>query len=173
MSGAGVTLPRPLSEQDDREDFDCGREALNVWFRRHAWRNHAGNVSRVNVIADIGTGRIVGYVALSSAQIERSFLPKAQQRNQPDPLPVTLLGQLAVDKRDQGKGHSTALLFFALKTALRAAETVGSLGVITHRLDEGVRQFYARWGFQDLIYDPRGAMLVRMADLQRSFAEKE
>ncbi len=57
----------------------------------------------MNVIADPLSGRIIGYVTLSAAQIERAFLPKPQQRNQPNPLPVTLLGQLAVDKDYQGQ----------------------------------------------------------------------
>jgi hypothetical protein len=65
-----------------------------------------------------------------------------------------------------------SLLLFALKAALRAAEVVGSIGVITHPLDDGVRRFYARWGFQDLPFDPRRAMLVRMVDLQQSFASE-
>ena len=165
-----VTPPRPLVEGDDLAYFDCGRESLNAWFRRHAWGNHVSGVSRVNVIADAGSGRIVGYVTLSAAQIERAFLPKPQQRNRPDPVPVTLLGQLAVDKDYQGQGHASSLLLFALKTALHASQTVGSLGVITHPLDDDVRRFYVRWGFQGLPFDPHHAMLVRMVDLQRSFA---
>jgi GNAT superfamily N-acetyltransferase len=167
---AAVTLPRPLAEDDDRSQFDCGRESLNTWFRRHAWGNQASGASRVNVIADAMSGRIVGYVTLSAAQIERAFLPKSLQRNRPDPLPVTLLGQLAVDKDYQGQRHAVSLLVFALKTASRAAEMVGSVGVITHPLDDGVRSFYAKWGFADLPFDPRRAMMVRMVDLQRSFA---
>ena len=165
-----VTPPRPLVEGDDLAHFDCGRESLNAWFRRHAWGNHVSGVSRVNVIADIGSGQIVGYVTLSAAQIERAFLPKPQQRNRPDPVPVTLLGQLAVDKDYQGQGHASSLLLFALKTALHASQTVGSLGVITRPLDDDVRRFYVRWGFQELPFDPHRAMLVRMVDLQRSFA---
>lgn len=164
-----VTPPRPLAEDDDRDRFDCGRESLNAWFRRHAWANHASGASRVNVMADSASERIVGYVTLSAAQIERAFLPKPQQRNRPDPVPVTLLGQLAVDKDYQSQGHAASLLLFALKTALRAAEIIGSTGVITHPLDDGVRSFYARWGFQDLPFDPRRAMFVRMVDLRRAF----
>ena len=57
---------------------------------------------------------------------------------------------------------------FALKTALRAAESVGSVGVITHPLDDSVRAFYAKWGFQDLPFDPRRAMIVRMVDLRKN-----
>jgi len=39
---------------------------------------------------------------------------------------------------------------------------------MTHPLDEGVRAFYARWGFEDLPFDPQRAMIVRMIDLNES-----
>jgi GNAT superfamily N-acetyltransferase len=165
---AGVTLPRALAESDDRNRFDCSRESLNHWFRRHAWANHAAGISRTNVMCDAATEAIIGYVTLSAAQIERAFLPKSRQRNMPDPVPVTLLGQLAVHKDYQGKGHARSLLLFALRAALRASREIGSFGVITHPLDDRARTFYRRWGFQDLPFDPRGAMIVRMVDLERS-----
>ncbi len=164
-----VAPPRPLVEADDRSLFDCGRDSLNIWFHRHAWNNQANGASRVNVLTDAASGKIIGYVSLSASQIERAFLPKPRQRNRPDPIPVMLLGQLAVDLAYQGQGHAASLLLFALRTALRASEIVGSMGVITHPLDDGVRGFYARWGFQDLPFDPRRAMMVRMPDLQKSF----
>ena len=165
---AGVAAPRPLLETDDRMAFDCGRASMNSWFHRHAWNNHASGASRVNVLCDADNGAVVGYVTLSAAQIERAFLPKSQQRNRPDPLPVTLLGQLAVHKDRQGQGHAASLLHFALRTAVAAADHIGSIGVITHPLDDGVRAFYARHGFEDLPFDPRRAMMVRMVDLRRS-----
>lgn len=169
---AAVAPPRPLAESDDRSKFDCGRESLNNWFRRHGWVNHVNDVSRVSVTTDAKTGRIVGYVASSAAQIERAYLPKPQQRNRPDPTPVLLLGQLAVDKAYQGKGYAVDLLHYALKTALRVSESVGSMGVITHPLDDGMRGFYAKWGFQELPFDPRRAMIIRMADLRLHFNDK-
>ena len=52
---------------------------------------------------------------------------------------------------------------------MRVAEIVGSTGVITHPLDDGVRGFHARWGLQDLPFDPRRTIFVRMVDLQRVF----
>ena len=141
---------------------------MNRWFQRHAWANHAAGISRTNVICGTATGEIVGYVTLSAAQIERAFLPRSQQRNRPDPIPATLLGQLAVHRDHQGGGHARSLLLFALRTALRASRDIGSLGVITHPIDDGVRAFYARWGFEDLPFDPRRAMIVRMVDLEKS-----
>lgn len=164
----GVTSPRPLAESDDRREFDCGRASINEWFRRHAWNNHVTGISRATVICDRDTGRIAGYVTLSAAQIEREFLAKAQQRNRPNPIPVTLLGQLAIDRTYQGQGHARSLLFFALTTALRASREVGSFGVITHPIDEATRALYVRWGFGDLPFDPKGAMIVRMVDLEKS-----
>ena len=165
---AEVTPPRPLSEDDERGHFDCGRDSLNAWFRRHAWLNHVSGISRTNVICDTGTGLIAGYVTLSAAQIEREFLAKAHRRNKPDPVPATLLGQLAVDRAFQGQGHARSLLLFALTAALRASRDVGSFGVLTHPIDEEVRQLYRRWGFEDVSFDPKRSMIVRMVDLEKS-----
>lgn len=165
---AEVGPPRPLAEDDERDHFDCGRESLNAWFRRHAWHNHVSGISRTSVICDVGTNLIVGYVTLSAAQIEREFLAKAHRRNKPDPVPATLLGQLAINRSHQGRGHARSLLLFALTAALRASREVGSFGVITHPIDEQVRQFYQRCGFQDVPFDPKRSMIVRMADLEKS-----
>jgi GNAT superfamily N-acetyltransferase len=165
---AQIAPPRSLSQDDDRGQFDCGRDSLNAWFHRHAWHNHASGVSRTSVICDAGTKLIIGYVTLSSAQIEREFLAKAHQRNKPDPVPATLLGQLAIDNAYQGQGHARSLLLFALTAALRASREIGSFGVLTHPIDEQVREFYRRWGFEDVPFDPRRSMIVRMVDLEKS-----
>ncbi len=159
-----ISPPRPLLESDDRAGFDCGRESLNTWFRRHALNNHLNGASRVSVLCRSDT--IIGYVSLSAGQIERAYLPKSRQRNQPDPLPVTLLGQLAIDQKFQGQGHASSLMLFALTTALKASEVIGSIGVITHPLDDHLRALYAKWGFEDLPFDPNRAMIVRMVDLR-------
>ncbi len=124
------------------------------------------------MVCDAQTDRVVGFVSLSAAQVERAWLAKPPQRHQPDPIPVTLLGQLAVDLRDQGQGHARSLLGFALRTARIASRSIGSFGVITHPLDTGLRDFYRRSGFQDLPFDRGGAMIIRMKDLAISgFAE--
>jgi len=160
-----VTPPRPLETDDDRSAFDCGRPSLNTWFQRHAWANHVSGTTRTSVICDLATGLVAGYVSLSAAQIERAFLPKTQQRNRPDPIPVTLLGQLAVANTHQGQGDASSLLAFALRSAVAAAGHVGSYAVITHPLDDQVRGFYARYHFQDLPGDPKRAMFVRISEL--------
>jgi predicted N-acetyltransferase YhbS len=162
---ARLNSPRPLAASDDRDSFDCGRESLNQWFRRHAWHNQEAGVSRTSVLCDTATGAIVGYVALSIAQIERAYLPKSAQRNRPDPIPAVLLGQLAVDQRHHGNGYATSLMLFALTTAVRLSKDIGCFGVITHPLDDEVRAFYGRFGFETLPFDPKRSMIVRITDL--------
>jgi hypothetical protein len=101
---AGLTPPRPLAAEHDRDAFDCGRESLNQWFRRHAWRNQQGGLSRTSIVCDSVTGVVVGYVALGAAQIERGYFPTSAQRNRPDAIPAILPGLLAVERRHQGNG---------------------------------------------------------------------
>lgn len=141
---------------------------MNQWFRRHAWRNQEGGVSRTSVVCDPVTADIVGYVSLSMAQIDREYLPNADQRNRPDPLPAILLGQLAVDMRYQGLGYSRSLMLFALRTSVQLSHNIGCFGVVTHPLDDRVRAFYRRFGFEDLPHDPRHSMIVRMVDLVKA-----
>lgn len=167
---AGLTAPRPLFGVDDREGFDCGRDSLNQWFRRHAWRNQQSGVSRTSVVCDEQSGSIVAFVALSTGQIERAYLPKAGQRNQPDPLGVILLGQLAVDHRYQGRGIARSMIAFALGTALRISQEIGCFGVVVHPLDDALRAFYGGMGFEELPGDPQRSMIVRMVDLAKNFA---
>lgn len=162
---AGLNAPRPLGADDDRQSFDCGRESLNTWFRRRAWHNQQMDVSRTSVMCDAQTGAIAGYVSLSATNIKRAILPKARQRNQPDPVPAILLGQLAVDRRYQGQGCARSLMFFALTTAVQVSNILGCFCVLTHPLDDGVRAFYEGFGFETMPGDPEACMAVRLMDL--------
>jgi hypothetical protein len=165
---ARLNPPRPLGESDAVEAFDCGRESMNQWFRRHARQNQLHNISRTTVFSESETGAIAGHVTLATGQIERRILPRPAQRDRPSAIPVILLGQLAVDLRFQGRGIARQLLFYALKTSLALSKDIGCFGVITHPLDDRVRAFNARFGFADLPGDPRRSMIVRIADLSAS-----
>jgi GNAT superfamily N-acetyltransferase len=123
---------------------------------------------RTNVACEAASGVIAGFVSLSAGQIERAYLPKSEQRNRPDAIPAVLVGQLAVDLRFQRRGLARSLLYFALSTAVRMADEVGCFGVILHPLDDDLRAFYARFGFETLPFDPRRAMVARIIDVRRS-----
>jgi ribosomal protein S18 acetylase RimI-like enzyme len=164
----GLTRPRLLSTGDDRQAFDSGHDVLNTWFRRHAWRNHHSDVSRVTVACDASDGTIVGYVVLCAVQIERAYLPRTQQRNMPDPIPVILLGQLAVDVGYQKRGIGKSLLRFAFEATVRFSSDIGCFGLLTHPLNDQARAFYSRLGFEELPLDPKRSMIARTIDLKRN-----
>ena len=142
---------------------------MNGWFRRNGWNNHINGISRVTIVIEIESGVIAAYATLSAAQIQRAYLPKPEQRNRPDPIPVTLLGQLAVDARFQRQGLAGDLLQVMLKTALAGSEFIASAGVVTHPLEDNLRGFYQKYGFSDLPNDPRKSMMVKMTDIAHAF----
>ena len=163
-----ISKPRPLTQDDCKKHFDCGKPSLNIWLERHAWANQKSGVSRTNVLLDLETGRLAGFVSLANAEIRRELLAKPQQRNKPVVVPAVLLGQLAVDVNYQKQGLAKSLLFFAYKTTIQIAEKTGCFCMITHPVNDNARAFYKHWGFSDIPFDCDGAMLIRVADLAKS-----
>lgn len=77
----------------------------------------------------------------------------------PDPIPVMLMGRLAVDTSEQGKGLGRALLKDAILRTLKAAEIAGMRALLVHALDEKAAEFYLRNGFLVSPIDPLVLML--------------
>jgi GNAT superfamily N-acetyltransferase len=81
-------------------------------------------------------------------------------------VPATLLGRLAVDRRQQGKGYGRFLLADALYRAVRSE--IASFAVIVDAKDENARRFYERESF--LPFPDQPMKLFRpMADIRRLF----
>jgi predicted GNAT family N-acyltransferase len=82
------------------------------------------------------------------AGLEGRRLPRRLRDDLPKyPLPVALIGRLAVDKRAKGRGFGNVLMGDALARILAASETVGCFGVIVDAKDERAVGFYQRLGF--------------------------
>ena len=137
--------PVPLTSTHLVTDFDCGVDSLNEWLGKRAWKNQAIGVSRTFVVTN---GEIViGYYCLSSAAIDRIELPKAKQRNMPDPIPAVLIGRLAVDARYQGRKIGLSLLQDALCRIISASQSIGVAYILVHALDDAAKSFYEKNGF--------------------------
>lgn len=81
----------------------------------------------------------------------KEYLPGGHlARNAPDPVPVILLGRLAIDTAFQGLGLGSALLKDALVRTITAAEAVGARALIVHTINDEVAQFYLRFGFRPI-----------------------
>jgi predicted N-acetyltransferase YhbS len=138
-----------LAESCQVADFDCGDESLNRWLANRAWRNQVGGASRAYVAAPLGDPlAVAGFYALAAGEVRRVGLPGHVRRNMPEPVPVVVLGRLAVDLRYQGAGLGSALLGDAVRRAARAAGVIGIRAMVVQALD-GAEDFYARLGFAE------------------------
>jgi GNAT superfamily N-acetyltransferase len=140
-----LSAPTLLTEAHDLERFQSGTDSLDQWLRRRARANQVSGASRTYVVAL--EGRVVGYYCLSSGGLDLADAPGSIRRNVPDPIPVAVLGRLAVDQRWQGKGLGAALLQDAALRAGQAAAILGVRGLLVHAISEEAKGFYEHYGF--------------------------
>jgi GNAT superfamily N-acetyltransferase len=84
----------------------------------------------------------------------------------PDPVPVIVLGRLAVDKAYHGQGIGTGLLRDAVLRIVQAAEIAGIRAILVHAISEEAKRFYEKYGFVASPIDPLTVMIV-VADAVR------
>jgi GNAT superfamily N-acetyltransferase len=77
----------------------------------------------------------------------------------PDPIPVMVLGRLAVDSARQGHGLGKALLRDAILRTLQVSEIVGVKALLVHALSEQAVYFYEAHGFHPSPTNPRTLFL--------------
>lgn len=140
-----LSAPTLLGEIHELDRFRSGNDALDDWLRRRARANQAGGASRTYVVAE-GL-RVVGYYCLASGALDHIEAPGALRRNMPDPIPVAVLGRLAVDGEWQGRGLGAALLQDAVLRTTQAAAIMGIRGLLVHAISNPAKYFYERHGF--------------------------
>ncbi|NQU69560.1 MAG: GNAT family N-acetyltransferase [Rhodospirillales bacterium] len=152
-----LTSPQPIQADHDLLLFDSGRPVLDDWLKQRAIRNEHSGASRTYVICD--DGRVIGYYCLSSGAVEAGHTPGKVRRNMPDPIPIMLMGRLAIDKTRQGENLGSALLRDAILRTLKAADIVGMRALLVHALDDRAASFYLQRGFLVSPIDPLILML--------------
>ncbi|MDM7884293.1 GNAT family N-acetyltransferase [Curtobacterium sp. RHCKG23] len=166
---AVLRRPRAVTEHDDTSTFDCGRPSLTSWLQVRAIRNEAGGASRTFVSIDDETGRIAGYYCLAASSLRAGEAPDALRRNMPDPIPVVLIGRLAVDVHFQGLGLGASLLQDALVKSIEASRLVGARAIIVYALDDDAVRFYERFGFV-LIPETARCLFLLLTDAEATVA---
>jgi hypothetical protein len=120
-----ITTPILLNEGHVLQPFDCGNDVLNNWLRQRAIKNQYLNASRTFVTCLEGTSRVVGYYSIATGSVSHADLGRSLRQNMPDPIPVVLLGRLAVDVCTQGHHFGKWLLQDAVMRITNLAEQVG------------------------------------------------
>ena len=143
----GISAPCPIASTHDVTSFDCGDITLNDWLQRRAIKNENIGASRTFVACKDNT--VIGYYALAVGAITRENTSGKVRRNMPDPIPVMVLGRLAVDANWHGKKIGIGMLKDAIQRTIIVAEQAGIRALLVHALSDKARSFYQHWGFQE------------------------
>ena len=147
-------LTRRIGPADPACGFRCGKHPLDDYFRRHALANDQRNIGRAYVVEattdDVAAGlpEVIGYYTLSmAAAVSADVASIIGQKLPRYPMPVALIGRLAVDERARGRRLGEALLVDGLQRVVAAAALIACLGVIVDAKDEDAVRFYEKYGF--------------------------
>ena len=118
------------------------------------------NIGRTYVVLRDRCPKVIGYYTLALGPVGFARLPKSASKKLPKhPVPVILLGRLAVDRSEQGKGLGEHLLFDALNRSLSISEQAGAFAIEVLAIDDTARAFYERYGFLALADQDRHLFL--------------
>ena len=163
-----LSPPVALAPIHDLSQFTCGEPSLDEWLKHRALKNQACGASRCFVLCL--DHAVIGYYTLSAGAINHEAAPKAMRRNMPDPLPILLLGRLAIDQRYQNRGLGQALLRDAMLRAVSVAGDAGIFALLVHALSDQAKRFYLSRGFVASPLQPM-TLLVTLHTVRAILAE--
>lgn len=146
-----------ITKEHNLAEFDCGDSVLNSWLSKQAVKNSNQGYSKVYVLSILG--RVIAYYAISAGAIERKEVPSNLSRNAPNPIPVVVLGRLAVDVDFQQSGYGSALMKDCVIRVSRLSEEVGVKAILVHALNEDAAKFYLSYGFKESRFDSNVLLL--------------
>ncbi len=160
-----LSAPTRLDATHDLDAFDCGVPPLDDWLKRRARHNAAQGASHTYVVTERAT--VVAYYALAAGAVAMAAAPGKFRRNMPDPIPVVVLGRLAIDRRWHGKGVGRSLFRDAGLRVLQAADIIGVRGLLVDAISDDAKAFYLAVGMSPSPLAPM-TLLVTLPDLRAS-----
>jgi len=154
-----------LDATHEVDGFDCGKEPLDLFLKRHALVNQKAESASTYVVC-CGERQVVGYYSLAVGAVEHEGAPKRVRKGLArHPVPVMLLARLAIDRTTQGKGLGKALLKDALMRTVQAADIAGIRALLVHAKDDEARAWYMQFDFEPSPTDDYHLFLL-MKDLR-------
>jgi GNAT superfamily N-acetyltransferase len=158
-----LAAPQPIDESHEVGGFDSGVPALDDWLKRRARANQASGASRTYVVCE--DRRVVAYYALASGCVDVDEAPGRVRRNMPDPVPIAVLGRLAIEHTHQRHGLGRSLVRDASKRVLQAADIIGIRAIVVHAISTEAKAFYLALGFEVSPLQPM-TLMATLADLK-------
>jgi GNAT superfamily N-acetyltransferase len=160
-----LRAPERIAAEHDLSQFHCGAAELDAWLRQRALTNDASGASRAYVVC--AGRRVVGFYCLANGAVARDAATGAVRRNMPEPIPVMVIGRLAVDRDWHRKGIAGAMLRDAIARTLQAAEIAGIRAIVVHAKSDDAKAFYERCGFHGSDAAPM-TLMITIAEARRA-----
>ncbi len=152
-------LVLPLNDRHDRKGFDCGVANLNGWLSQTARQHKEKGVSSTFVaVAEETSIEVLGFYAISLAELVNADLPAQHKKRLPNKVPVFRLGRLATATQHRRKGIGEHLLFDAIDRGTRIATEVGGIGLVVNAKHSAI-EFYQKYGFEQMADHPLNLFL--------------
>lgn len=142
---SGLTPPEKLNKSHNLDAFCSGVDSLDQWLKKRARKNEQSGASRTYVLCV--ENQVIGYYCLATGAIATQLATGKVKRNMPNPIPVMIIGRLAIDQNWQGRGLGRALLRDGILRVLQAADIAGIRAILVHAISERAKQFYGSCGF--------------------------
>ena len=142
-----LSAPTPILTEHELDGFESNEPSLDEWLKKRAIKNQASGASRCFVLCN--GKKVIGYYTLSAGAISHESVSRAMRRNMPNPLPILLLGRLAIDKNYHNTGLGSALLRDAMLRAVSVASDAGIFAILIHAISEQAKRFYMSRGFHE------------------------
>jgi GNAT superfamily N-acetyltransferase len=165
-----LSAPMPLTMDHELDSFSSGAPPLDDWLKRRARANQDSGATRTFVVA--AERRVIAYYAIASGALDAGSAIGRFRRNMPNPIPVALLGRLAIDRAWQGQGLGRSLFFDCACRVRQAADILGIRGIVVHALSEQAKAFYIALGFIPSPLDPL-MLMVTLDDIDSASTEKQ
>uniref|UniRef100_Q07RJ6 GCN5-related N-acetyltransferase n=1 Tax=Rhodopseudomonas palustris (strain BisA53) TaxID=316055 RepID=Q07RJ6_RHOP5 len=151
----------PIGRTHNRSGFDCGDADLNTYLQRYARRNHESGGAKCFVAVPIDAPtRILGFYTLSPASLDYARTPAVAKKGLARyDVPVFMLGRLAVDQHEQGRGLGSALLLRAAERCIRVAQHVGGVALLIDAKNDRAASWYESYGALRLADAPLSLVL--------------
>ena len=109
---------RRISDADDTSQFTCSSKTLTTYLKKYALDNDRRNISRC--ILALEPKKLVGYYTTSMKEVCKDDLERKDVRGLPGyPIPVVLIGKLAVHTECSGKGVGAEILKHIFKAVAK------------------------------------------------------
>ena len=147
---------RPFSSKMHNVDlFSSGEPSLDVFLKTQASQYERRNVGRTYVATEEPSPNVSGYYTIAVGALKLDQLAEQSRKNLPrHDVPVALLGRLAVDQTQQGKGLGATLLRDALLRIVTISEQIGIHAIVVDALHDKAKNYYLKYSFTPCVDQP-------------------